>query len=232
MKAYVLCGGEGTRLRPYTYKMPKPMLPLGGRPILHYVLSHLKKNGITEIVLSVGYLKDKIIRHFGDGSGMGLDINYLVEESPQNTAGALLPEKGKAEGSFLVTMGDHLTDIDLKKMEKSHAASGAIATMALASYSFKVPYGVVDTGKGGAVTGFREKPEHKYMVNTGIYILEPEVFNFIRPKDDFAKDVFPRMLKEGKSLNAFPSEAKWLDIGSLNEYEKMKEKFTKGEAPL
>ena len=232
MKAYVLCGGEGTRLRPYTYKLPKPMLPLGDKPILHYVLAHLKENGIKEAVLSVGYLKEKIMGHFGDGSSIGMKITYLVEESPQNTAGALLPEKGKQSGPFLVTMGDHLTNINLKEMQKSHKKSKATATMALASYSFKVPYGVVETGKESVVTGFREKPEHKYMVNTGIYILKPEAFDCIKPKDDFAKNVFPRMLKEGKKINAYSSDAKWLDIGSLNEYENMKGLFSSGKSPL
>ena len=229
MKAYVLCGGEGTRLRPHTYKVPKPMLMLGDAPILSYVLAHLKKNGIEEIILSVGYLKEQIMEYFGEGRSMGLRISYLEEEKPQNTAGALIPLKGKEKESFVVTMGDHITDINLREMGKSHRKSGALATIALASYKLKVPYGVVETDKQGLVKGFSEKPEMSYSINAGAYILEPGIFDFIKPGDDFAKNVFPRLLEKGEKINTYSSPARWFDIGSLNEYEEMKEKFEKGE---
>lgn len=225
MKAFVLCGGKGTRLRPYTYKMPKPMLPLAGKPILQHILEHLRASGITDITLFVGYLRQDIRDYFGDGKKFGLKITYVEEEEERGTAGALLYAE-RPSGTFLVTMGDHLTDINLEEMLASHRKSGCPATIAVVEHQTKIEYGVVDAGKDGKVQGLREKPVLAHKINTGIYLLEPEIFSYIKEKEDFAKNVFPRLLSSGKCINTYTITGYWKDIGNIEDYEKMKEELS------
>ena len=131
MKAVVLCGGKGARLRPYTDEIPKPMLPLGKKPILQYILENAKRNGIEEVFLTVGYKKEQIKEYFGDGQSFGIKINYVEEDEPKNTAGSILPLKDVLKETFLVLMGDHLTNINLRKMVEFHKENGAVATIAV-----------------------------------------------------------------------------------------------------
>lgn len=226
LKAIILCGGEGTRLRPYTYSLPKPMLPLGGKPLLEYIIAHLKESGITDIVLSVGYLREKIMNHFGDGKKFGVKIDYFIEDEALGTAGCMYPQKSKLKGTFLVLMGDQVTDIDIKKMLDSHKKSGATATIAAKTIQTPIEYGVIEASAKGQISGFKEKPVLENLINTGIYVLEPEVLEFIRPKEDFAKNVFPRLLEAGKRLHAYKMEKEyWLDIGRVSDYEKIRSLF-------
>jgi NDP-sugar pyrophosphorylase family protein len=228
MKAVILCGGEGTRLRPYTYTVPKPMLWLGNRHILEYTIEHLKNSGITEIFLSVGYLKEQIMEHFGDGGDFGVKIEYLVEDEALFTAGALHPHKEKfQDGPFLVFMGDHVTNIDVGKFVKAHEKSGAIATIAVKKQKQSIEYGVIDSPDEKYVKDFREKPVVHDLINTGMYVLEPRVFDYIGEKEDFARDVFPRMLKakEKIAIHKF-SRGYWIDIGRVKDYERMRELFS------
>lgn len=227
MKAVILCGGEGTRLRPYTYTVPKPMLWLGNRHILEYTVEHLKNSGITDIILSVGYLKEQIMDHFGDGAEFGVNIEYFVEDSPLFTAGAIYPHKDKFKEPFLVFMGDHVTNIDIPKFMETHRKSGAIATIAAKKRKLSIEYGVIDSEDEKIVDDFREKPVINYLINTGMYVLEPRALNYIEEKEDFAKHVFPRMLaaKEKIALHKF-GRGYWIDIGRVKDYERMRELFS------
>lgn len=225
MRAFILAGGEGTRLRPYTYSVPKPMLMLGGKPILQYVLENLKRAGLKDIVLTVGYKHEAITSYFGDGGKFGLKIEYSIEKEKRNTAGSIAHFKGKVKETFAVVMGDHLTDIDMADMLEQHRKSGAIATIALYHAKMPLEYGVAKVD-GAHVVGFSEKPllEHNY--NTAIYFFEPEIFDYIQGKEDFAKDVFPRLLDAKKPINAYIFDGVWFDIGRVSDYERFVELFS------
>jgi len=224
MKTFILAGGEGTRLRPYTYTTPKPMLPLGGKPLLQYVIGNLRRSGLKDLVITAGYLNEKISSYFGDGSKYGVKIEYAIEKERMNTAGSILPFKGRVKETFVVVMGDHLTNLDLSDMIKNHKKSGAVATIAL--YKSKVPleYGVAKMD-GPNVVGFTEKPMQEHLFNTAIYVFEPGIFEHIKEKEDFAKDVFPRMLAAKKRLNGYVFEGVWFDIGRVSDYERFVEMF-------
>jgi len=224
MKAFVLAGGEGTRLRPYTYSAPKPMLMLGGKPILQYVIDNLERCGITDLVITVGYQHEQIISYFGDGRKSGVKIEYAIEKERKNTAGSILDYKGKVKETFVVVMGDHLTNLDLADMLKSHKKSGAIATIALYKSRMPLEYGVAKV-EGSSVVGFVEKPLLEHLYNTAIYIFEPQIFDYIKEKEDFAKDVFPRLLASKKKINAYVFEDVWFDIGRVSDYERLDELF-------
>lgn len=222
MKAFVLCGGEGTRLRPYTYSIPKPMLKLGKKPILQYVIENLKLNGFTDLVLTVGYKKEAIMDYFGDGRNFGVQIEYAVEDQPKNTAGSILGYKSKVKESFLVVMGDHLTDINLRRFMDAHRKSKAIASIALTKQAVQLEYGVVELDKD-RVFAFTEKPRYDYFINTAIYAFEPDIFNYIKEREDFAKQVFPRLLAAKKKINPFVFEEYWVDVGRVSDYERLNE---------
>ncbi len=222
MKAVILCGGIGERMRPLTLETPKPLLKIGGFAILDYIFENLKKNKISEVVLTVGYLKEKIINHYGSGEKLGIKIEYLKEEEKKNTAGSILPLKGKINEDFVVMMGDQLTNINIEKMKKYHEKNGAIATIALKKKEYKIEYGVVELD-GHFVKCFKEKPVLEKYVNTAIYIFKPEIFNYIKEKEDFAKDVFPRLLEKGEKIAAYLMDDEWVDIGRLEDYQKLNE---------
>jgi len=217
-KAIVLCGGKGTRLRPYTYTIPKPMLPLGKKPILEYVLASLKRAGITEICLTVGYLHEQIEKYFGDGENWGLKLHYSVETSELGTAGSIIPLMNRFDGTFVVMMGDHLSNVEIAKIIEHHRKHKAIATIALNRKGVPLEYGVADM-EDGRIVRFREKPIVENLINTGVYVFEPEIFEFIKPGEDFANHVFPRLLEEGKRINGYVFSDYWLDIGRTTDYE-------------
>ncbi len=224
MKTFILAGGEGTRLRPYTYTMPKPMLPLGGKPILQYVLENLKRAGLRDIVITAGYKHDEITNYFGDGSKFGLKIEYAIEKEKLNTAGSIASFKGKIKETFVVVMGDHLTNLDMADLVKQHKKSGAIATIALYHSKLPIEFGVAKLN-GNEIVGFTEKPLLEHYYNTAIYVFEPEIFDFIKGKEDFAKDVFPRLLAAGKKINGYVFDGVWFDIGRVSDYERFVEQF-------
>ena len=221
-KAFVLCGGKGTRLRPYTYNIPKPMLPLGARPILQFVIENLKANGVTEMILTVGYLKEQIMDYFGDGSKFGVKITYSEEKEELNTAGSILPKRAMIDGTFLVVMGDHLTSINLKNFMEFHRKKGGIATIGFKKQGVPLEYGIADI-QDGHVAQFKEKPIVENLINSGIYAFEPEIYNYIKPNSDFARDVFPALMASKKPINAFVFDEFWMDIGRMHDYEKIHE---------
>lgn len=202
------------------------MLQISSRPIAHYVIENLKRNGISEFIATIGYLKERITEYFGDGRKMGVSIEYLVEDSPKKTAGSILPKKGQITEAFVVTMGDTISDINIKEMIKEHKRGGAIATMCVVKHKTVIEYGTVKFS-GGFVEKFEEKPTIEYYINAGTYIFEPEIFDYIREKEDFAKDVFPRLLKEGKKIRIYAHDGKWQDIGRVADYERLKGEMEK-----
>ncbi len=221
MKVFILCGGEGTRLRPYTYDLPKPMLLLGNKPILQHIIERLKKNGLIDYILTVGYLKEKIIDYFGNGSKFGVNIKYAEENEPLGTAGSTLSSKSDIDGAFVVLMGDALIDFDIKDLVGHHRKSKCIATVVVKKHITKVEYGVAKI-ENKLIKEFVEKPELEHFVNTGIYLFESRIFDFIKEKEDFAKNVFPRLLKSGEKINSYELKGKWIDIGRKEDYDKIK----------
>jgi len=230
MKAIILAGGEGTRLRPYTYEKPKPMLPVGdeGKPILYYVIENLKRAGITEFVITAGYKYEKIVEYFGDGSRFGVRIEYSIEKEKLNTAGSLLPLRNKLNETFVVAMGDHITNINIREMIESHKKSRCIATIALLKGKIPIEYGVAEV-KNNRIVEFQEKPAIEKLYNTAIYVFEPGIFDYIKEKEDFAKDVFPRLLKMKREINAYVFEGLWHDVGRVVDYERLNKELKTSE---
>ncbi|RXT15026.1 sugar phosphate nucleotidyltransferase [Ammoniphilus sp. CFH 90114] len=224
MKAVIMAGGKGTRLRPLTSNMPKPMVPLLGRPCMEYIIELLKRYGITEIAVTLQYLPESIKSYFGDGSDFGVHIVYFEESRPLGTAGSVKNCEEFLNDRFLVISGDALTDFDLQRALDFHAAKQATATLVLTQVDNPLEYGVVMTNEEGNVTRFLEKPTWSEVfsdtVNTGIYIIEPEVLELFE-KDiefDFSKDLFPMLLSQGKKLMGYVAEGYWSDIGNLEIY--------------
>ncbi|MEM3399489.1 MAG: nucleotidyltransferase family protein [Candidatus Micrarchaeia archaeon] len=219
MKAFVLCGGKGTRLRPYTYSIPKSMLPLGDKPILEFVINNLHKQGITDITLTVGYLKEQIKEYFGDGGKFGVKIRYLEEEKEMNTAGSIKAAEKDVKETFLVLMGDHLTNINFRKMVNFHKKHGGIATIGLKRQGLPLEYGIAKIDANSRIVEFEEKPIIQNLINAGIYVFEPEIFGYIEVGLDFARDVFPKLLRDKKGIYGYVFDEYWMDIGRIHDYE-------------
>jgi mannose-1-phosphate guanylyltransferase len=224
MKAVILVGGEGTRLRPLTFNTPKAMVPILNRPFLEHLLLYLAKHGISDVILAMGYLPDPIQRSLGNGSHLGINITYLLEDSPLGTAGAVKNAEPSLKESFVVFNGDILTEIDLTDMIKRHREINPEVSIALTPVEDPTIYGVVETDAKGLVKSFVEKPAREEvttnMINAGIYILEPGVLEYIPAETRcmFENYVFPTLLKTGKSILSYPSEAYWIDIGTPEKY--------------
>ncbi|MEW6173956.1 MAG: sugar phosphate nucleotidyltransferase [Bacillota bacterium] len=224
MKAIIMAGGEGSRLRPLTCNRPKPMVPVANRPMMEYCVDLLKKNEIREIGCTLRYLPDVIVRHFGDGSDFGVRISYFIEENPLGTAGSVRNAAAFLDQTFIVVSGDALTDANLSMAVNFHRKRGAIATIVLARASCPLEYGVVITGDGGQIRCFLEKPGWGEVfsdtVNTGIYVLEPEIFDYFPAGKnfDFSKDLFPLLMKEKRALYGYIMDGYWCDIGGLEAY--------------
>ena len=224
MKAVVMAGGEGSRLRPLTIGRPKPMVPLVDKPVLGHILELLKYHGITEIVITLQYMPSVIQDFYGDGSGLGLNITYVVEEMPLGTAGGVKNAASHLNDTFLVISGDSLTDFNLQAAVQHHATVGALATLAVYPVPNPLEYGAVVSDESGRITQFLEKPDWSTVrsdrVNTGIYVLEPAVLDHI-PDDvayDFSTELFPDLLQRGERLQAYVAEGYWCDVGTIGEY--------------
>ncbi len=224
MKAVIMAGGEGTRLRPLTANQPKPMLPMGNRPMAEHVVNLLRKHGFEEIVVTVAFLANQIRTYFGDGSEFGVRLVYATEETPLGTAGSVLNARQMLDERFLVISGDVLTDIDLSELVAFHDKQQAVATLALKAMENPLEFGIVITAEDGRIERFLEKPGWGNVfsdtINTGIYVLEPEVFDWIeegRPVD-FSGEVFPEMLLRDLPLYGFVAGGYWEDVGTLEAY--------------
>ena len=225
MKAVVLAGGEGTRLRPLTFTRPKPMLPLGPNPIIHYVLSHLAKSGFRDIIIIPGYLKDQVMGYVGDGSSFGATVAYVVEPEGVTfgTAGSLKLAAHLLRETFLVVQSDVICEIPLGDMRQFHSERGGQVSIALTTVDDPSPYGVAILDEEREIVKFVEKPTPgtapSSLVSTGFYFLEPDVVDYVEDeKWDFAKDLFPYLMRLGQHLFGFVSDAFWVDVGELNGY--------------
>ncbi|GAB6180267.1 mannose-1-phosphate guanyltransferase [Desulfotomaculum defluvii] len=224
MKAIIMAGGEGTRLRPLTCGLPKPMMPVCNRPMMEHILQLLKNHGIDEIGVTLQYLPEAIRGYFGNGADFDVFMRYYVEEVPLGTAGSVKNAQAFLDETFVVISGDALTDLDLSKAIEFHRKKGAIATLVLTPVDIPLEYGVVITDKEARIKQFLEKPGWGEVfsdtVNTGIYILEPEVLEYFEPgqKFDFSKDLFPILLKEKQPLFGVSLSGYWCDIGNLQQY--------------
>jgi mannose-1-phosphate guanylyltransferase / phosphomannomutase len=219
-----MAGGEGTRLRPLTSNQPKPMVPIVGKPCMEHILELLRFHELEDVVVTVAFLPQAIRSYFGDGTSLGLNIEYSVEESPLGTAGSVRHASERLDDTFLVISGDALCDIDLKKIIEFHKEKGAAVTIGLKSVENPLEFGIVVTDEDGRVERFLEKPSWGQVfsdtINTGIYVLEPEVLKHV-PTDrpyDFSKELFPLLLEMGRPIYGFVCEGYWQDIGNLDQY--------------
>jgi len=227
VKAVVMAGGEGTRLRPMTASMPKPLLPVVNRPIMEHVLRLLRRHGMTEVVVTVQFLASLVRNYFGDGEELGMQLQYATEEEPLGTAGSVKnAEAALSDGTFLVISGDALTDIDLTKLVQFHREHGALVTVCLTRVPDPLEFGITIVDDEGRVQRFLEKPTWGQVfsdtVNTGIYVMEPEIFEYVKAGEvvDWSGDVFPRLIEEGRAVYGFVADGYWEDVGTLDSYHK------------
>jgi mannose-1-phosphate guanylyltransferase/phosphomannomutase len=224
MKAVVMAGGEGTRLRPLTSNQPKPMVPIVGKPCMEHILELLREHGLNEVIVTVAFLPQAIRGYFGDGETLGMEVGYSVEESPLGTAGSVRLAAKQLDETFLVISGDALCDVDLGALIAFHKECGAAVTIGLKSVDNPLEFGIVVTDDEGKIERFLEKPSWGQVfsdtINTGIYVLEPEVLKHV-PTDrpyDFSKELFPLLLEMGRPLYGFVMDGYWQDIGNLDQY--------------
>jgi mannose-1-phosphate guanylyltransferase/phosphomannomutase len=224
VKAVVMAGGEGTRLRPLTSNQPKPMVPVVGKPCMEHIVELLRGHGMEDVIVTVAFLPQAIRGYFGDGETLGANIEYSVEESPLGTAGSVRLASGKLDETFVVISGDALTDVDLTKIVDFHREKGAAVTIGLKSVENPLEFGIVVTDDEGRIERFLEKPSWGQVfsdtINTGIYVLEPEVLRHV-PTDrpyDFSKELFPLLLEMGRPLYGYTFDEYWQDIGNLDQF--------------
>src|SRR6202790_2716840 len=226
MKAVLMAGGGGSRLRPLTSRRPKPLAPVAGKPIMELILELLRQHGFTDVVATLHYLADEIEAYFGDGSAHGVAMHYVVEDTPLGTAGAVKMAHDLLIGeTFLVVSGDALTDLDLSAVVRHHREQGNDVTIALQRVTNPLEFGVVVTDESGRIVRFLEKPSWGEVfsdtINTGIYVLEPSILDRMQRGKvyDFSKDLFPDMLREGANLGGYVIDGYWTDIGTLEQYQ-------------
>ncbi len=224
MKAVILAGGEGTRLRPLTSNQPKPMIPIVNRPMMEHIVELLARHGFDDIVVTVAYLANQIRNYFGDGSDFGVRMRYATEEVPLGTAGSVRNAAEELDDTFLVISGDVLTDIDLTAFVDAHRTHDAYASIALKRVENPLEFGIVITKPDGRIERFLEKPTWGQVfsdtINTGIYVCEPEVFDLIPEGEvvDFSGDVFPAALEKGRTLHGHVADGYWEDVGTTEAY--------------
>ncbi|HEY5336071.1 MAG TPA: sugar phosphate nucleotidyltransferase, partial [Mycobacteriales bacterium] len=225
MRAVVMAGGEGTRLRPMTANQPKPLLPVVNKPIMEHVLRLVRRHGITETVVTVQFLAALVRNYFGDGDELGMQLSYATEESPVGTAGSVKnAEEVLRDAPFVVISGDALTDIDLTDLIRFHREKGALVTVALKSVPDPLEFGIVITADDGRIERFLEKPTWGQVfsdtVNTGIYVMEPEVLDHVAANEqvDWSHDVFPALLEAGLPLYGYVADGYWEDVGTHESY--------------
>jgi len=225
LQAVIMAGGFGTRLRPLTDATPKPMLQIGGKPLMQRTIENLQRSGINRIHVTTHYLPEKITGHFGNGHQFGVDINYVTEDVPMGTAGALRL-LGHIDEPLLVINGDILTHVDFGSLSRFHQEHEAALTVAVRQYDVQVPYGVVESSDG-IVHSLREKPRFHFQVNAGIYQLEPSVCQYI-PKDGRydMTDLIEVLLQNNETVVGFPITEYWLDIGQHDDFRQAQEDVT------
>jgi dTDP-glucose pyrophosphorylase/predicted transcriptional regulator len=217
--ALILAGGKGKRLAPLTNYVPKPMLPVGGKPMIENLIVQLVRAGVLRIFISINYLGYQIEEHFGDGSKWGCRIEYLKEDQELGTAGPLRLLSGKVQQPLLVVNGDLVTSVDFGACFDFHRAHSFEMSVGVSTYSVQIPFGVVTTGEDGRILSVAEKPEQEFTVNAGLYIVEPTLLDEI-PADCATPmtDVIERLVHAGRSVGAFPIHESWVDVGRPEQY--------------
>lgn len=226
-RAVILAGGKGRRLEPYTRIIPKPLMPVGDKPILEILLRQLKRAGISEVTLTVGYLADLLKLFFQDGSRLGLKLDYALEKTPLGTSGPLANVEGLVD-TFLVCNGDVLTDLDFTDMFRYHKSQGGIATIATHKRKVEINLGVVEIDKENYVTGYLEKPSMDYLVSMGIYVFEPRILDYI-PKGEYLDfpDLVLKLVAAGEKVSGYKFRGYWEDLGRPDDYERANADFEK-----
>ena len=228
MKAVILAGGLGTRLRPLTNKKPKPMLPLGKKPLLEHLIKWIRKNGVKEIVLCVSYLHETIEKHFEDGHKFGVKIEYAISSKPLATAGQLKTAQKFIDDTFVCVYGDSIFDFNLKNMITEHKEKKSFITMSLYEHKTYIKYGVIDTKNNGKVLGWNEKPVIKSKINMGCYVMEPNILNFIPKNKAYGMDnVIKKALSKRKTVNSILVKKGFIDVGDKETYEKLNLEYRK-----
>jgi NDP-sugar pyrophosphorylase family protein len=236
MRAVVLAGGKGTRLAPFTFVFPKPMMPIGDRTILEILFAQMKRAGINHVTLAVGHLAGLMSAYFQDGARYDLDITYSYESKPLGTAGPLANISG-LDNTFLVTNGDILTQLNMAELFKFHKEQGGICTIAMHERKVQIDLGVIELNHGYEITGYVEKPTFDYKVSMGLYVFEPRVLNYI-PKDTYLDfpDLIKKLIAAGERVIGYPYDGYWQDLGNPGDYsqatrdfENMRSQFIPGE---
>ncbi len=222
---FILAGGRGTRLKPITDEIPKPLIPIHGRPVMEHTLDLFKKYGITNVLISIGYKGEQIKQYFGDGKNFGVSIQYIEEQTPQGTAGPLRLAQAHLTDTFVMCNADELKNVDLQEMYLFHKENKALGTIALTTVEDPSSYGVAKL-QGSKILDFIEKPKKEEspsnLINSGLYILEPEIVLAVPLGNDptsIERDVFPKIAQEQK-LFGYPFSGQWFDTGTLERYEK------------
>ena len=229
MKAVIIAGGLGTRLRPLTNNTPKPMLPIGEKPILEHLINWTKKGGIKSVILCVSYLKESIEDYFGDGEKFGVKIEYAISKKQLATAGQLKTAEKFIDDDFVCMYGDSIFNFSLRSMIKQHSIKKPFVTMSLNDYKTTLPYGVIETSKKGKVVNWNEKPEIKANVNMGCYIMNPQVFNLIPKNKPYGMDDVIKKAMKKKVVNSFITKKGFTDIGNTESYKQACEEYEKNK---
>ena len=221
MKVCIMCGGEGTRLRPLTFERPKPCIPIVNRPSIQHLVSHLSNMGFREVVLTLGYMGSAIEEALGDGSLFGVEITYVHEKTKLGTAGSVKNAQKYLDGhDFLVVGGDHVTDLNVLEFYRAHQKEKAATTIGLLSIDDPGEYGIAEIDVSYEIKRFKEKPApgeiFSNLASTGMYICNPEIFDHIPPatKYDFARDLFPDLMEKGFKIKGWLARGNWTDVGS------------------
>ena len=224
-KVILMVGGLGTRLRPLTNDVPKPMLDVGNKPILHTIVENFAKYGYTDIIMCVNYKSEIIKEYFGNGDKFGVKIEYVLESKRMGTAGALSLLKERPKDDFFVMNGDLLTNVNFEYLHEYHKDSNALASICIRKYEMQVPYGVVNV-RANKVTSIEEKPTQSFFVSAGIYMFSPIVLDFI-PKGVFydMPTLFSELLKHDFPIHPFPIREYWRDIGRMDEYRRANDEY-------
>ena len=230
MKAVILAGGLGTRLRPLTNNTPKPMLPIGEKPILEHLVNWTKKGGIKSVILCVSYLRESIEDYFGDGEKFGVKIEYAISKKQLATAGQLKTAEKFIDDDFVCMYGDSIFNFSLRSMIKQHSIKKSFVTMSLNEHKTTLPYGVIETSKKGKVVNWNEKPEIKANINMGCYIMNPQVFNLIPKNKPYGMDdVIKKAMKKKEAINSFITKKGFTDIGNTESYKQACEEYEKNK---
>jgi len=220
MKVIILAGGKGTRLKPYSTSFPKPLMPVGNKPILEILLRQLASHDQKDIIMAVGHLAELVMSFLGDGSQYGVRIKYSREEEPLGTIGPLALVMEELNETFLIINGDTLTDLNYQDLIRNHKASESLATIAVSKRWIDIDYGVPHLTAESTIEKYEEKPKIEYNVGTGICVFEPEVLNYITPGERLdLPNLLEKLFSDGKKVNAYVHEGYWYDIGRPADYE-------------